>query len=101
MAGGAASTGVISPRVTVTAGGERGLTLTILRQWEVTEDDRGGSWDHLAHVSAGTEAVGILGAGVAVAAQGQTLALDAALVSRAGGILSRGLRVTWTWCLAP
>ena len=100
IAGGAALTRVISPRVTVTAGGERGLTLTILRQWEVTEEDR-GSWGHLAHVSAGTEAVGILGAGVTVAAEGQTLALDAALVSRAGGILSRGLRVTWTGCLAP
>ena len=60
-----------------------------------------GSWDHLAHISTGTEAVGILGAGVAVAAKGQTLTLDTALISRAGGILGRGLRVTWTGCLAP
>ena len=51
------------------------------------------SCDHLAHVAAGTEAVGILGAGVAVAAQGQTLALDTALVSGAGGVLCRGFRV--------
>jgi len=79
IAGRAALIRVISAGVTVTAWRERGLALTIL-----------------AHVSAGTEAVGILSAGVAVAAQGETLALDAALVSGAGGVLSRGFRVTIT-----
>ena len=65
----AALAGVISAGVTVTAGREGGLALTILGTWhEVTGAQGGLISDHLAHVSAGTEAVWILSAGVAVAA---------------------------------
>ena len=49
---------------------------------------------HLAHISTGTEAVGILSARVTRAAQGQTLALDAALIGRTGGVGRRSLGVT-------
>ena len=49
---------------------------------------------HLAHISTGTEAVGILSVRVTRAAQGQTLALDAALIGRTGGVVSRSIGVT-------
>ena len=65
--------------VTVAAGGEGRLAGAVL-----------------AHVARRTEAVGVLGVGVAVAALGQTDALDALSPRGAGGVLGRGERVAVT-----
>ena len=51
------------------------------------------STPYLTNVAAGTEAVWILGLGVAVAALGQTLALHAAAARRARGVSLRSLGV--------
>ena len=51
------------------------------------------STPYLTNVAAGTEAVRILGLGVAVAALGQTLALHAAAARRARGVSLRSLGV--------
>ena len=65
----------------------------LLQALETSQRFVDSSTPYLTHVAAGTEAVRILGLGVAVAALGQTLALHAAAARRARGVSLRSLGV--------